>query len=412
MAATRFFLDMRGKAKDGKGSVLISLYHNSTTTTFGTGIRISPENWCDGRIVGIAGAEALNANLNAQKTKIDKKIALLSMESSFFIMTASQIKKSIAEEKPKRNHGHPVSVLFKEYVETGNLKDGTKSIYKSTLKKVISFSGESVCIEALDLRWLRNFDNYLSETQGINGKAIYLRALRAVCNYAKHTGIVSHYPFDTFSIRHEETRKRSIAVEQLRLFYHKETSLQNQMYRDYFFLMFFLIGINSKDLLLAKKSQVNNGRLEYIRAKTNKRYTVRIEPEADELIKKHYGKSDYLLDAMDHCIHYNSFMREINEAIQSIGDVVEECIPDENDLFAEPKIVRHIQPTIPDITTYYARHTWATFAHKLDISSDIIALALGHSPTNRTTFIYIKPDLKKVDEANRKVIDYFLGKSE
>lgn len=411
MAATRFFLDMRGKAKDGKGSVLISLYHNASTTTFGTGIRVHPDNWCDGRITGVPGAEALNASLNEQKTKIDKKIALLSMEPSFFSMTASQMKKSIAEEKPKKTYGHPVSAVFDEYVETGHLKDGTKSIYKSTLKKVLSFSGTTVCMEAMDLRWLRNFDNYLSKTQGINGKAIYLRALRAVFNYAKHTGIISHYPFDTFSIRHEETRKRSITVEQLRLFYSKETSLQNQMYRDYFFLMFFLIGINAKDLLLAKKSQVSNGRFEYTRAKTNKRYTIRIEPEAEELILKHSGKSDYLLDAMDHCVHYNSFMREINEAIQSVGDVVEEYLPDENDLFAEPKLIRHIQPIIPDITTYYARHTWATFAHKLDISSDIIALALGHSPTNRTTFIYIKPDLKKVDEANRKVIDYFLGKS-
>lgn len=411
MAATRFFLDMRGKAKDGKGSVLISLYHNSSTTTFGTGIRISPENWCDGRIVGVVGAEALNANLNDQKTKIDKKIALLSLESYFFNMTASQIKKSITEEKPKKTYGHPVSSVFEEYVKTGNLKDGTKSIYKSTLKKVLSFSGNSICMESIDLRWLRNFDNYLSKTQGINGKAIYLRALRAVCNYAKHTGMVSHYPFDTFSIRHEETRKRSITVEQLRLFYNKDTSLQNRMYRDYFFLMFFLIGINAKDLLLAKKSQVSDGRLEYARAKTGKKYSIRIEPEAEELIERYSGKSNYLLDAMDHCVHYSSFAREINEAIQSIGDAIVEYIPDENDLFAEPKIIRHIQPVIPDITTYYARHTWATFAHKLDISSDIIALALGHSPTNRTTFIYIKPDLKKVDEANRKVIDYFLGKS-
>lgn len=402
---------MRGKAKDGKGSVLISLYHNASTTTFGTGIRVSPDNWCDGRIIGVAGAEALNASLNEQKTKIDKKIALLSMESSFCNMTASQIKKSIAEEKPKKNHAHLVSSVFREYVETGGLKDGTKSIYRSTLKKVLSFSGDSFCMEAMDLRWLRNFDNYLAKTQGTNGKAIYLRALRAVCNYARHTGMISHYPFDTFSIRHEETRKRSITVEQLRLFHDKKTSPQNDMYRDYFFIMFFLIGINAKDLLLAKKSHVNNGRLEYTRAKTGKKYTIRIEPEAAELIARHSGKSDYLLDAMDHCIHYSSFTREINEAIQSIGDVAEECIPDENDLFAEPKIIRHIQPVIPDITTYYARHTWATFAHKLDISSDIIALALGHSPTNRTTFIYIKPDLKKVDEANRKVIDYFLGKS-
>jgi hypothetical protein len=57
------------------------------------------------------------------------------------------------------------------------------------------------------------------------------------------------------------------------------------------------------------------------------------------------------------------------------------------------------------ISWYYARHTWATIAAELDISDDIIALALGHGKKT-VTDIYIKRNLKKVDDANRKVIDY------
>ncbi|MDR0437388.1 MAG: hypothetical protein LBH22_03700 [Bacteroidales bacterium] len=63
------------------------------------------------------------------------------------------------------------------------------------------------------------------------------------------------------------------------------------------------------------------------------------------------------------------------------------------------------EPLFPDISWYYARHTWATIASKLDISKDIIAAALGHGATT-TTDIYIDFDQKKVDDANRKVIDY------
>ena len=62
---------------------------------------------------------------------------------------------------------------------------------------------------------------------------------------------------------------------------------------------------------------------------------------------------------------------------------------------------------IEELTTYWARHTWATIASELDIPKDTIAAALGHGG-NSVTDIYIDFDLKKVDEANRKVLDYVL----
>jgi integrase len=60
----------------------------------------------------------------------------------------------------------------------------------------------------------------------------------------------------------------------------------------------------------------------------------------------------------------------------------------------------------PDLTTYWARHTWATVAHKIGVPKDVISMALGHSFGNRVTDTYIDYDSEKVDEANRKVIDY------
>ena len=55
---------------------------------------------------------------------------------------------------------------------------------------------------------------------------------------------------------------------------------------------------------------------------------------------------------------------------------------------------------------YKARHTWATIAHKIGISKDVISLALGHEFGCKTTGIYIDYDLEQIDKANRKVIDY------
>ena len=61
----------------------------------------------------------------------------------------------------------------------------------------------------------------------------------------------------------------------------------------------------------------------------------------------------------------------------------------------------------PDLSTYWSRHTWATIAYEIGIPVDIIGQALGHSDKSHSvTFIYIKEDQGKVDEANRRVIDY------
>lgn len=411
MASTKFFLDMRGKSKDGKGSLLIRILHNGSSTTVSTGIRVSPLNWNGQMIIKLPGAEALNATLQDKKSFIDKSIAVLSLEDDFHRKTAAELKADIIGGKQKMYHGHLISDVFKEYIDTGNLKEGTKKIYRQTLKKVIAFGGENAKVESINLKWLRSFDSFLAKSQGYNGRAIFLRSLRAVMNYAVHTKITTQYPFDSFQIKQEETRKRNISIEDLRKLYHFPVSKTTEKYRDYFFLMLFLIGINTIDLLLAKKSQVIDGRLEYTRAKTHKRYSIKLYPEAEALIKKYEGKGDYLLEAMDHCKNYVSFGREINDALKLIGheEIELEYL---DDLFSEPIEVKKVHPVIPGLTTYYARHTWSTLAHEIGVSSDVISMALGHSPTNRTTFIYIKPDQSKVDEANKRVIEYLLTSDE
>ena len=90
------------------------------------------------------------------------------------------------------------------------------------------------------------------------------------------------------------------------------------------------------------------------------------------------------------------------------GQQLIDSVKNELTLFDYGEPENHFVPIVPNISSYWARHTWSTIAHKLNISSDVIAMALGHSPVNRTTFIYIKPEQSKVDEANRKVIDYFI----
>lgn len=409
MATTRFYLDLRGKAKDGKGSVLITLFHNGTTSTFSTGVRVESKYWDGNSVKKADGAEAINATLTKRKMEIDRMIAIMSLEDGFSLKTATQIKKEIDGQHKQHVRGHLVSDLFDEYISLG-MKENTKSIYTITKNKIIAFAGDKFVIENLDYKWLLLFDKHLAETQSANGRSIYLRALRKICNYARDTGINIKYPFRLFKIKQEPTRKRCVEIDNLCELYKFKTTEENAMFRDYFFLIFYLIGINVVDLLFAKKSQVIDGRLTYIRSKTGKEYSIKIEPEAQQLIDKYAG-DEYLVNPMEHYVHYKSFLKRLNKSLRSIGTMEYEerksQLSVNNPTLFDEEPQKHLVPVVPNISTYYARHTWSTIAHQLNISSDVIALALGHSPINKTTFIYIKPDQSKVDEANRKVIDYF-----
>ena len=60
------------------------------------------------------------------------------------------------------------------------------------------------------------------------------------------------------------------------------------------------------------------------------------------------------------------------------------------------------------LSTYWARHTWATLASSIRIPKEVISASLGHS-TGSITDIYIEFDQSRIDRANRRLIDYLNG---
>ena len=108
-----------------------------------------------------------------------------------------------------------------------------------------------------------------------------------------------------------------------------------------------------------------------------------------EIINKYRG-DERLIGFFGNYVSYLSFGRLMNKALHAIGK--------ELDGKKKDKIYS-------GLTTYWARHSWATIAAELDIPKETIAKALGHSDRD-VTDVYIRFDYKKVDKANRQVIDY------
>jgi integrase len=177
-----------------------------------------------------------------------------------------------------------------------------------------------------------------------------------------------------------------------------------KFYRDLFMLSFYLCGIRPVDLLMVKKSQVQEGRLVYCPQKLNGRtkLSIKIEPEAWEIIRKYEGE-EYLINVLESRSDYRAFCQHWNKALKAIGtDVITHHTGRRGKKYYTTK---H-EGIIPYITVYYARTNWATYAYNLlNISEGVISQALGHKNGLKVTNFYIKRDPTKVDEANRLLID-------
>lgn len=286
---------------------------------------------------------------------------------------------------------------FQRFID-GKINKGTKAVYKYTLDKIRAFDGkvDEKPFEAITLQWLTDFDNFCAQTSSKNARNIHLRNIRAVFNNAIDYELTKSYPFRRFKIHPEATRKRSIPVEDLRRLFNYPVEPYAEIYRDMFKLIFLLIGINTVDLH-GLESITKDGRIEYKRAKTGRLYSIKVEPEAMEIIEKYKGEKGLLCIA-DRWSESRNFRHQCNKALQRIGQVERTGRGGKKIITAE----------FEGVTTYWARHTWSTIAADLDIPDATISFALGHSGENRTTDIYIHRNQKKVDRANRIVIDWVL----
>jgi len=362
---------------------------NGKRLHFFTDVYVSnPNNLKEGKI---KKGEVGYAEKNLRLSKIFAETSALVYQQHNINILKQQIPVILGHKENQMNVGLVEYIirysLLKSYKRTRNL-------YIGTANKVKLFDSQ-VTIDNINKEWLIRFEHFCSETMSINGYAIHMRNIRTVLNHLITEGVTTNYPFRSYKIKKESTVHRALTDEQLRLIKHVESPGFCLEYRNMFMLSLYLIGINPKDLLHLKHTDVIAGRIIYRRFKTNKLYNVKIEPEALKILQKYQGER-YLLNCLDRYKNYLDYLHHMNDGLKKLGME-----------YAEGKgYVEGTKAICPELTSYWARHTWATTAYSIGVSKDVISQALGHSNGVQVTDIYIDYDLDKVDEANRKVIDY------
>lgn len=398
MITTSIYHDARRCAPGHPCAIKLVICNYRQRAYINTGISVTTDQWDKIRlkVVGHSHRNAYNTTLTTLLADINQALVELQRSGKISRRNTAMEIRDIVEAYLHGDEAEANELLFAHrlnmYVARFT-RPNTIRLYRATEKMMREYDRgyDGLLITDITYDWLVGFDRFMMpRSPGCNARNIHFRNIRAVINDAIDDEVTTHYPFRRFKIKPQPTRKRSLSVEAIRKIFNAEgLEPWQEKYRDFFKLTFMLIGINVIDLCSLRTYE--NGRIEYTRAKTNKPYSIKVEPEADEIIRRYRGEKN-LLNFLDTYQNYRSFYMNMSNGLNAIR----QRLNDIND-----------GVPITGLTSYWARHTWATIAAELDIPKDVIALALGHGG-NSVTDIYIRYDLRKVDEANRRVIDYVL----
>ena len=413
MAKLALVLDTR--SGNGTFPLKVRISTKKTKSYIGLGIKLTPEQWNEeeGKVVDHKDEKTLNLFIENKIALAKSVLVKLDLQGVTDNYSANELRDII------ENNG-----VIKEETTQGNFleyylarmekmdKRKTRLSNDTTIKKMMQYDPllADKTFEDIDVQYIEELDAFW-ENQGlaVNSRAVYFRNIRAVFNRAIDDELTKNYPFRKFSIKKTPTKKRNLSLEELRLL--KDYPIQNEFqekYRDLFMLMFYMRGINAVDIFALKKSNIRAGRINYIRSKTGKAYSVKIEPEMQVILNRYKGV-DYLLDVCDGAtnrqeyeVKYEGFLQRMDRGLKKIG-------PYERKGLGGKKTIK---PILPGLSQYWCRHTTATLMSDMGVSYDFIACSLGHENGNKTTNIYIEYNQKEVDKANRDLIDYVNGKKD
>lgn len=266
-------------------------------------------------------------------------------------------------------------------------KFGTSAFYKGTLSLLKRYMKHDVPINEVTVEWLNGLEKFILKTANQTTVAMNMRNIRTTMNIAKQVGVIreSDYPFGRgkYQIKEGSGKKKALNKKQLKaIAEYSDGSMTIEFYRDLWLFIYFCNGLNVADLISLKFSDIQNGEISFIRKKTKdrtrdvKRIYAAITPEMYSIINK-WGndpkKSVYIFpflkpgdSAWEHEKKKKNLTKLINKRMKMIGEKL----------------------NLGKITTYVARHTYATVLRNEGVPISIISPMLGHSSVT-TTEIYL-----------------------
>lgn len=234
----------------------------------------------------------------------------------------------------------------------------------------------------INVTWLRRYELWMKEQNlSLSTISTRIRHLRAVFNLAIAEHAIKHdcYPFNSYKISklNKQTAKRAICKKEvLKIMQYQGNTPMECLAIDIFVFSYLNAGINFIDIAKLKCSNIVESQLIYNREKTKKLINVPLQQKAMEIIAKYKNdKSPYLFPILTSfhkteiqiANRLHKVLAKINKHLKEIGEKLNLPIP---------------------LTTYVARHSYATVLKRAGVSTSIISESLGHS-SEKITQVYL-----------------------
>lgn len=281
---------------------------------------------------------------------------------------------------------------------TGHLKEigkhCTAETYTTVMNSFARFRNENdVFLDDMDSDLMAGYEAYLRSADLCpNSISFYMRNLRAIYNRAVDKGLtIQRYPFRHVYTGIDKTVKRAVPLNVIRKIRDLDLSLHPSMNyaRDVFMFSFYTRGMSFVDIAFLKKKDLQNGILTYRRHKTAQQIFIKWEKPMQDLIDKYdTAGSPYMLPIIknigaDERQQYRNEAHRINRNLRKIGELLGLDIP---------------------LTTYVARHGWASIAKSKNIPIATISEAMGHDSESTTRIYLASLDTTSVDKANSLIL--------
>ncbi|MFN8286823.1 MAG: site-specific integrase [Chitinophagales bacterium] len=398
MATTKVLLDKRRSLKDETYPLVIRIYKGEKYSTISLKTYLKPNQFdpVNQKVIGNhPNKKEINQKIRQSLIHLEK--ANLDLELREELISSEKIKETVIRPTAKLNFIEFGEKLIEEMRAVNRV--GNANAYRDAVNALKNYSKRrDLQFEELNCELLYQIENkMLKAGLSKNSIAAYNRSLRAVFNRAINEGLVDakFYPYRKYKIKGENTIKRNISKEQIKQIVLMDITEGTKEWhsRNYFMLSFNLIGMSFADMATIKPTDIISDRLTYKRHKTHKLYNIKLTAGAKNILDLYIQKDrTYILPIIP-----EEFVGNLEEERKYIQYGTKTC----------NKYLKRIGEELEleqELTTYVARHSWATIAKKMGFSKDLIAEALGHEYGNRITSIYLDSfDQDVIDEMNEKV---------
>ena len=338
------------------------------------------------------------------KTKLEYQQKVLEKKANEEEFTASSLIHEQKDEIKAMTIDDFYKQLIKELKEKGQI--GNSYAYLSSYDNLKNFNkGRKLnyTFSHIDVVFCKKFEDWMRRKGNKDTTISYqFRTLRAAFNRAITAKVVSKEknPFSEFKLSHLNTKTMKRALSKTDILKIMDADCHNkselsQLAHDLFCFSYLCGGISLVDMANLTPENIIEGRLIYRRQKTHGSINLQLSDRALQIISKYSDyqkKASYFFPILHHKRHITP--------MQKHNRVRKYCLHINHEL----KILAKELNITANVTTYVARHSFATILKKSGVNIGIISQALGHQDIKTTQIYLSKFDNEQVDEAMKNLL--------